>query len=263
MGYSDPMKSVRQAQIHHIVEERGAVTVADLGALLDVSEATVRRDLDALSGQGAVIRTHGGAMTAASLGRERPLLERETVNRDAKEAIAREASAMVSPGETLFLGSGTTVSAMTKYLGVTPSLTIISNSLPVIDAVSGLPNVELIVIGGSFRQSELSMVGIIAVEAIGQFQADRVFMGMRAIDVDRGFTGDNIDEAMTDREILGMGKQSIVLADHSKFGCVSTVFLAPVDAADLVITDAGVDRRIADAVMSAGMQLIIAGQKPD
>jgi DeoR family fructose operon transcriptional repressor len=86
-------------------------------------------------------------------------------------------------------------------------------------------------------------------------------MGTRAIDVEQGFTGDAIDEAITDRAILGMGRQSIVLADHSKFGCVSTVFLAPVDAADLVITDAGIDPRAADAVVSVGMQLIITGRE--
>jgi DeoR/GlpR family transcriptional regulator of sugar metabolism len=117
------------------------------------------------------------------------------------------------------------------------------------------------VIGGAFRRPELSMVGLTAVESVSQFRADRVFMGMRAIDVEQGFTGDAIDEAITDRAILGMGRQSIVLADHSKFGCVSTVFLAPVDAADLVITDAGIEPRAADAVVAAGMQLIITGRE--
>lgn len=256
------MKSVRQAQIHQIVEERGSVAVGELGSLLEVSEATIRRDLDELASEGSVVRTHGGAMTAASLGRERPLLEREAVHRDSKEGIAREAASMVSPGDTIFLGSGTTVSAMTKHLSLVPSLTIISNSLPVIEAVSDLPSVDLIVIGGGFRRSELSMVGLAAVESISQFRADRVFMGMRAIDVENGFTGDAIDEAMTDRAILGMGQQSIVLADHSKFGCVSTVFLAPVDSADVVITDSGIDPRTADAVVAAGMQLIIANRRP-
>jgi DeoR family fructose operon transcriptional repressor len=124
------MKSVRQAQICQIIEERGSVTVTELDSLLDVSEATIRRDLDALAAEGSVIRTHGGAMMATSLGRERPLHEREAVRREAKEAIAKEAASMVSAGDTVFLGSGTTVSAMTKHLALIPSLTIISNSPP-------------------------------------------------------------------------------------------------------------------------------------
>ena len=83
---------------------------------------------------------------------------------------------------------------------------------------------------------------------------------MRAIDVKQGFTGDAIDEALTDRAIIGMGRQSIVLADQSKFGCVSTAFLAPIDAADCVITDAGIDPQTADEAASVGMQLIITGR---
>ena len=78
------MKSVRQAQIHQIIEERGSLTVTELGSLVDVSEATIRRDLDALAAEGSTIRTHGGAMTATSLGRDRPLLAREAVHREAK-----------------------------------------------------------------------------------------------------------------------------------------------------------------------------------
>jgi DeoR family transcriptional regulator of aga operon len=254
------MKSARQAQIRQIIEERGSVVVSELGSLLGVSEATIRRDLDALAAESSIIRTHGGAMTATSHGRERPLLEREAVHREAKEAIAKKAASMVAARDTIFLGSGTTVSATTKHLALIPSLTIISNSLPVIEAVSNWPGVDLIVIGGAFRRSELSMVGLTAVESINQFRADRVFMGMRAIDVKHGFTGDAVDEAMTDRAILGMGRQSIVLADQSKFGCVSTAFLAPIDAADCVITDAGIDPRTADEVVSLGMQLVITGR---
>ncbi len=253
------MKSVRQAQINKLVDDREAVTVGELGRLLDVSEATIRRDLDSLALDGVIVRTHGGAIKATTLGREQPLLERHSLMAEAKRAIATSAAGMVMSGDTIFLGTGTTVALMAAHISNIDHLTVISNSLPVIDALSGVVGIDLITIGGAFRRSELSMVGLKAVEAIRGYRADRVFMGIRAINVMEGFTGDAIDEAMTDRAILEIGAQSIVLADHTKFGGVSTVYLAPLDAVDLVITDTGIDQETAGAVVEAGVHLIIAG----
>lgn len=255
---SPRVKSVRQAQINRIVDEREAVTVGELGQLLEVSEATIRRDLDSLAIDGFIVRTHGGAVRATTLGREEPLLERHNLMRDAKSAIASRAASIVTSGDTIFLGTGTTVALMAPHLVHLKDLTVISNSVPVIDVLGGVPGIDLIVIGGAFRRSERSMVGLKAVEAIRGYRADRVFMGMRAIDVAQGFTGDAIDEAMTGRAILEIGTQSVVLADNTKFGRVSTVFLAPVNAVDLVITDSGIDRETAEGVTESGLQLIIA-----
>ncbi len=253
-----PMKETRQSRIRTLVEERGAVTVAELNELMDVSEATIRRDLDALDDLDLLVRTHGGAVRTQQWVRELPLSERHEVMSEQKARIAKRATQLVKPGDTVFLGSGTTVEPMAQHLTAIGNLTVISNSLPVVNALSGADSIDLIVIGGSFRRSELSMVGQAAVEAIMNFRADHVFMGMRAIDVHHGFTGDAIDEAMTDRAILEIGSHAVVLADSTKFGSVSTVFLAPLDAVDLVITDDGLDPGTVEAVTAAGCHLIIA-----
>ena len=234
------------------------MTVSELNDLLGVSEATIRRDLDELDETGSVLRTHGGAVKAERVGREPPLHERHAAMALEKALIAKRAAELVRPGDTVFLGSGTTVEPMAEHLASIGNLTVISNSLPVINTLSNEDSISLIVIGGSFRQSELSMVGPAAVEAIRIFRADHVFMGVRAIDVRHGFTGDAIDEAMTDRAILEIGSHAVVLADSTKFGGVSTVFLAPLDAVDLVITDGGLDAGTVEAVTAAGCHLIIA-----
>ncbi|MBN1149075.1 MAG: DeoR/GlpR transcriptional regulator, partial [Anaerolineales bacterium] len=97
--------------------------------------------------------------------------------------------------------------------------------------------IELIVLGGMLRQTELSMVGHITEQAVREFRADRVFMGMRAIDARHGFTNDYLPETMTDRAILQIAPQVVVVADNNKFGRVSSVLVGPVTAAHLVITD--------------------------
>jgi DeoR/GlpR family transcriptional regulator of sugar metabolism len=252
------LKTTRQARIRDLVDDRGAVTVGELNEMLGVSEATIRRDLDELDHMGSLLRTHGGAVKLERVDREPPLTERHATMAAQKTRIAQRAVSLIRSGDTVFLGSGTTVEPMAEYLAGIGNLTVISNSLPVVNTLSSASSVDLIVIGGSFRRSELSMIGPAAVEAIMNFRADHVFMGVRAVDVRNGLTGDAIDEAMTDRAILEIGSHAVVLADSTKFGKVSTVFLAPLDAVDLLITDDGLDTATIEAVTTAGCHLIVA-----
>ena len=232
------MKSIRHLQIRDLVNENGQITVAELNDLLKVSEATIRRDLEELDQLGWIRRTHGGAIRVERAEKEPPILQRQDEQSDEKRRIGQAAAQLVQPHQTIFLGSGSTVSMVVPYIQDLP-LTVITNSLPVINQLAGRDSIELIVIGGQFRQSELSMVGHVAEQAIREFRADLVLMGMRAIDAGHGFTSDYVAEAMTDRAILQMAPRCAVMADHSKFGRVSTVFLAPVTAVHTIITDQG------------------------
>ncbi len=250
------LKSARQAQIRRLVDEQGQITVAELNRLLKVSEATVRRDLEELANQGWIRRTHGGAVKVERARREPPIVQRLSANQEAKQRIGRLAASLVQPGETIFLGSGSTVQCMVPHLRAIPELTVITNSLPVINELAGNDHTELIVIGGMFRQSELSMVGHIAEQAIREFRADRVFMGIRGIDVQHGLTSDYLPEAMTDRAILAIAPQRIIVADHSKFSRVSTVFLAPVTAIDVLVTDTITDPSFVDALRQLNIQVL-------
>ncbi len=252
------LKTTRQERIRDLIDQQGSITVGQLNEMLGVSEATIRRDLDELDQSGLLLRTHGGAVKAERVVREPPLIERHGVMATEKDLIAARAATLVHPGDTVFLGSGTTVERLADHLIDIEDLTVISNSMPVIHMLSNVHSIDMIVIGGSFRHSELSMIGPVAVDTIKNFRADHVFMGVRAIDVHSGFTGDAIDEAMTDRAILDIGSHAVVLADSTKFGCVSTVFLAPIDAVDLIITDGNVDAGVVEAVTAAGCHLIIA-----
>jgi DeoR/GlpR family transcriptional regulator of sugar metabolism len=232
-----PLKAERHHRIRKLVEQRGRVTVTELSEQFEVSEATVRRDLEELDGRGWIQRTHGGAVRIERATREPPMMQRINESRIEKQRIGQAAASLVQDGETIFLGSGTTVLEVARHLPQDMRLTVITNSLPVVNELTDRPNVEMIVIGGMLRQTELSMVGHIAEQAVREFRADRVFMGMRAIDARHGFTNDYLPETMTDRAVLDIAPQVIVIADHRKFGRVSSVLVGPVTAAHLVITD--------------------------
>lgn len=249
------LKLARHSRIREILEETGQVTVPQLNARLLVSEATIRRDLAELDRLGVLRRTHGGAVRTD--GTEPPLLLRQTEQAIEKERIGRRAAQLVVDNQTIFLGSGTTVQAMLPHLMDRRGLTIITNSLPVVNAFVGR-EAELIVIGGLFRDSELSMVGHIAEAAISELRADLVFMGMRGIDPERGFTSDFLPEALTDRAILRAAPRRVVLADHSKFVRVGVVFLAPVTEAEVIITNSGIDPDTVAVLQEKGLEVILA-----
>ena len=196
------MKSIRQTQIRNIVNKNSQISVTELNNLLNVSEATIRRDLEELSQRGWVRRTHGGAIRVELAEKEPPILMRQQEQSAEKQRIGQMAASIVKEGQTIFLGSGSTVEAMVPHIRHIPDLTVITNSLPVINQLAGQEIVELIVIGGMLRQCELSMVGHVAEMAIREFRADMAFLGMRAIDSGHGFTSDFMPEAMTDRAIM-------------------------------------------------------------
>jgi DeoR/GlpR family transcriptional regulator of sugar metabolism len=252
------LKAERQTYIRNLVEEQGRVTVPELSAHLDVSEATIRRDLEELNGNGWVRRTHGGAVRAERASKEPPMMQRISEQLNEKQRIGLAAAGLIKDGQTVFLGSGTTVLEVAKALSDEIQLTVITNSLPVVNQLASYPNVELIVIGGMLRPSELSMVGHIAEQAVKEFRADKVFLGMHAIDAHHGFTNDFLPETMTDRAILGIAPQAVIVADHTKFGRVSSVLVAPITAANVLVTDQNAPSVCVEELIEIGVEVIQA-----
>ena len=255
VNHESLLKAERQSRINKLVEERGRVTVQELSDFFAVSEATIRRDLEELDDRGWIHRTHGGALRLERAVKEPPVLQRFSEQSEEKARIGKEAAGLVREGETIFLGSGTTVLEIARHLPTDLKLTVITNSLPIVNELADQSNFDMIVIGGMLRQSELSMVGHIAEQAVCEFRADRVFMGMRAIDTSHGFTNDYLPETMTDRAILSIAPQVIVVADHSKFGRVSTVLVAPVTAAHMIITDLATREEIVNELEGRGIEV--------
>jgi DeoR/GlpR family transcriptional regulator of sugar metabolism len=251
-----PLKIERQAHIRRLVADRRRVTVTELSVLYRVSEATIRRDLEELDGQG-LHRTHGGAVWLENASNEPPILQRLNEQAENKHRIALAAVALITSGESIFLGTGTTTLEIARHLPGDLHLTVISNSLAVINELAGKPNIDLVVVGGMFRPTELSMIGHPAELVIREFRVDKVFMGIRAIDLRHGFTNDYMPETLTDRAILEIASEVVVVSDHTKFGRISSVFVAPVSAADLIITDSGISSAIANDLREMQIKLMV------
>lgn len=256
MNNVDLLKAERKNRIRELIATRGQMTVPELSLLFEVSEATIRRDLEELDHEGWIHRTHGGAVRVERAAKEPPMMQRMQDQWTEKQRIGRAAAELVKSGETIFLGSGTTVLEIARNLPELDKLTVITNSLTIINELSQRPDIDVIVIGGMLRPTELTLVGYLAEQAIRDFFPDRVFMGMRAIDIQRGFTNEYMPEIMMDRTILSIGAQVVIVADHSKFGRVSSMLVAPVTAAHMVITDSGTPHEYLNSLRELGIEVL-------
>ncbi len=226
----------RQNRILHMINRQYRITVGEVCEYYSVSEATARRDLETLAANGKVQRVHGGAIAIEKAPPEMPMLARQVDQIGEKQRIGALAASRVRAGETVFLGSGTTVLEVARNLSERQNLTVITNSLPVVMLLSEYTNITIVCIGGLLRASELSFIGHIAEQVLEEVRVGKVFIGVRAINITEGLTNDYLPETLTDRAILNIGKENIVVADHTKFGRSSTVRLVPIDQIHTLIT---------------------------
>lgn len=234
----------RSNRILRQLQQAGSVSVEELCRFLDVSIATVRRDLQELEDRGLLRRTHGGATTIEPLLYEAFRHDssfREQIERHAEEKrrIAMAAADLIEDGDTISLTAGTTTTEVVRSIRHRSGITVVTNTVNVAMELSQRRDLEVIVTGGSLRGNWFSLVGPLASQALDQIFADKMFIGVNGIDAGRGLTCHNPDEAATNRKMVKQAKKRIVVADRSKLGMVATHKICDIDAINMLITDNG------------------------
>ncbi|MGW7518519.1 DeoR/GlpR family DNA-binding transcription regulator [Streptomyces sp. NPDC054796] len=241
----------RRALILEEVRRRGGARVNELTRKLNVSDMTVRRDLDALARQGALEKVHGGAVPVAEASTHEPGFEaKSSLELTAKEDIARAAAAMVQPGSAIALSGGTTTYALAQHLIDVPDLTVVTNSVRVADVFhtaqragsavrNPRPGAATVVLTGGVRTPSDSLVGPVADAAIRSLHFDVLFLGVHGISVEAGLSTPNLAEAETNRRFVGSARRVVVVADHTKWGTVGLSSFATLDQVDTFVTDGG------------------------
>ncbi len=247
----------RQNLILDLLLRQGRLTVTEIVERFKVSEATARRDLEALAEQGKIQRVHGGALPLHQAPPEPPLIQRESEQFFEKHRIAQATASLIQDGETIFIASGSTTLQVARQLRGR-KLTVITNSLPVMNTLANIQTITLIAIGGELRRSELSFVGHIAEQAIAELRADKVILGVHALSIEHGLTSDYLPEVLTDRAILKIGREVILVADHTKFNTISTAFIAPITAVHCLVTDSAAPADQVNALRELGLRVILA-----
>lgn len=252
----------RQQILQHITSLQVA-QIQDLSAALGVSVATIRRDLNKMESAGLIKRVHGGAMLPHNDSTEPPAIQRAARQTKNKRLIGQAAAALVNDGESIILTSGTTTEAMIPYLAPKNRLTVITNAINIAYKLARYPHIAVIVLGGSLRHSELSLLGHLTEEATRDLRASKLFHGTFGIDSNDGLTGTHLLEVQADRRIMAIAQEVIILADHTKFHQRGSVRLAPIEAINTIITDAGAPGKEIKALRDRGVQVIIASPAKD
>ena len=246
----------RQQQILEFIRTHKSAQVVELSSEFGISLSTVRRDLREMEEEGLINRVHGGAVIADN-DYESPLLLRSNHYSAEKERIGKAAADLVQNDETIIITSGTTTEMMLPYLAQKQNLTIITNAITIAYKLGQYEHIEVIVLGGWLRRTEYSLLGHIAMQALQDLQASKVFHGIYGIDIESGLTGTFLPEVQTDRAIFAAANELIILADSSKFNQVGPVRLAPIDDITTLITDAGISREQVDAFRKKDVEVIV------
>ncbi|MFJ8584253.1 DeoR/GlpR family DNA-binding transcription regulator [Streptomyces sp. NPDC093595] len=261
----------RRALILDEVRRRGGVRVNELTRRLNVSDMTVRRDLDALARQGVVAKVHGGAVPVAEASTHEPGFEaKSSLEQNAKEDIARAAAAMAGPGSAVALSGGTTTYVLAQHLLDVPDLTVVTNSVRVADVFHAAqhtapdgaprPGAATVVLTGGVRTPSDALVGPVADQAIRSLHFDVLFLGVHGVSVEAGLSTPNLAEAETNRHLVRSARRVVVVADHTKWGTVGLSSFARLDEVDHLVTDPGLSPRARAEMAEHLPGLIVAGE---
>lgn len=251
----------RRRAIADMVRDAGAVSVSELEVQFGVSSMTARRDLAELERQGLVRRTHGGAVAAGVSAHEDSFAQRVGTDADAKHALAAEAATLVHAGETIFLdSSSTTFYLAQRIMESAAPVTILTNSLPVMDLVAakGSAQVELIGIGGALRRLTSSFVGPTATSSIRGHFADRFFFSVKGVSPDAMLTDADSLEADVKRAMIDQSSASVLLVDRSKLAQRGLSAIAPLNQIQGVIAH-GIESSDLGALGSPGLSVRLTG----
>lgn len=263
MARKSDITATRQARILRTLQETGTLSIEALCSAMEVSIATVRRDLEELERRSLLKRVRGGAVPIGPLFYEpfrndASFQDKIASFADEKRRIAQAAAALVQKGQTIALSGGTTTTEIVRSLKTLSGISIITNTVNVAMELSNCKDIEVIVTGGVLRGNWFTLIGPIANASTEFLFADVMFLGVDGIDADHGLTCTNPTEAELLRKLAHHSKKKIVVADRSKLGQVSKFLLCPTREIDCLITDEGASHATTAPFEERGISVVRA-----
>ncbi|MFD2612495.1 DeoR/GlpR family DNA-binding transcription regulator [Paenibacillus gansuensis] len=244
----------RYERIVQLVNEKGSIRVSELSELCQVTEETIRRDLDRLEQAGRLRRSHGGAVSVKDQQPEIPYFEREVMHAGEKKRIAEEAVKRVSAGDKILLDASTTAWYMAQILPDLP-ITVLTNSIKVAMELSGKEQVEVISTGGLLARRSLSYVGPSAERSLEEYHVDKAFLSCKGIHPERGISESNELQARIKQQMLRAAEYTYLLADASKFGTPSFARIGDLKEIHHIITDRRLTEDLLAGVREQGVRV--------
>lgn len=246
----------RQRSILDLLAAQGAASVRDLQRHLNVSQETIRRDMAVLAERSQLRRTHGGAIAMAFA--EPEIGERLVANAQEKRAIGKAAAELVPEKASVILDCGSTVQCVAEALAVRQQLTVITNDLTICGKLARRNDIEVHLLGGRIQSHEHATIGPDAIAMLRQYRADYAFIGAGAISDDPWLMDYSRDASELRQMMLQAARNTVIVADHSKFGGLAPVRVDDFRRVTHLVTDATVEASRLSAFEALSVQLVIA-----
>jgi DeoR/GlpR family transcriptional regulator of sugar metabolism len=247
----------RRQNIVNALTAVGQLSVADLSTKFDVSEVTIRQDLQALADQGLLLRTRGGALSINATP-EYTYDVRQQQKSTEKARIGQAAAKMVQYGDTIFLDASTTAQAIVPHLRQIPELTVITNSLKIAINLLDMPQIQVLLPGGKLRRTSISLIGQPKYDVVDDINIQIGFFGARGIAIPEGLTDVDLDEVKMKRAVVETCRRVVGVVDSRKWGKVAAATFASPDKIDTIIADADAPAGLADELRKHGVEVVLA-----
>lgn len=245
----------RLQKISNYIQNRSRSSVQELCSLFNVSESTIRRDLTELENRNLLKRTHGGAINLQSVNFEPTFSEKEDQFKEEKALIAKKAAEFIEDGDSLIIDAGTTTYYLVPELVKFKNLTVVTNSIYLIQQLSTMPDIEIVSTGGTLRKNTMAFAGPLSESVLDRIRVDKAFMATNGLDVIDGLTTPNIMEASIKQKMISVANQVYILADHSKIGRVSFAKFGKMTDVDCCITSNTISDEQKNAFKKANVKL--------
>lgn len=251
------LPSERQKRFLDLLSTKDVVTITEFVEKFNVSVETVRRDLAILENQNKIQKVYGGAKIKNLTLSETTMETRMTSKLLQKESIGKKCSELIEDRDFIFIDSGSTAYHIAKHITNKKNLTIITNSIPVVNELMN-SDFEIIIIGGKIRHTERSIVTYDYIFNFTQLNILKSFIGAGGITIENGVSDFNMEEAVTRKAIVERSKEVFVAADSSKFGRNVSINIAPLNKIDYIITDSYLDKSMLNSFKKIKTKLILA-----
>ena len=248
----------RRNRILEWLREEGSARVSVLAQVFEVSEVTVRQDLEKLEAEGHIVREHGGAYLKSVRQQVHAMALAHQENIDAKQRIGRAAAVMVGDGETIIIDSGSTTTEVAANLFGRTDMTVITNALNIALMLGAEPGFDVHMSGGHFKAPTLSLSGERSADYFQGLYAQKLFLATGAVDIDGGLTYPSLSDIAVKQAMINAAQSVCLVADSSKIGTRSFCVLGGLDQVDEFVTDDGITEEQLKEIEAAGVKVIIA-----
>jgi DeoR/GlpR family transcriptional regulator of sugar metabolism len=249
----------RRKKILEWLQEEGSARVRDLSAAFEVSEATIRQDLERLEGDGHITREHGGAYLKTVHHQVETLSLQHVENMEKKQRIGETAAALVGDGETIILDAGSTTTAIATRLVDRRDMTVITNALNIALILGGLPGFAVHMPGGQFKAPTLSLSGDASVEFFRNIMVGKLFLATAGVSLESGLTYPSFADLQLKEAMIRAAQHVYLVADSTKINRTSFTRLGTLDVINSFITDDGIRDADVREFERRGIEVIVAG----